>query len=89
MVKGSQKQMIVVKTAESDVFEEAYFVVRRNATAGRMDMLAEANKIIDSCGVKGKKRPKIDTKLLAIMLCSFVGGGAVGAMAVGFFNFFA
>lgn len=50
MLKGSQKQMIVVRTRDSRVFEEAYFVMRRGAERGadEMDMLWEANRIIES-----------------------------------------
>lgn len=51
MLKGSQKQMIVVRTRDSRVFEEAYFVMRRGAARGseeELDMLWEANRIIEA-----------------------------------------
>jgi len=87
MVKGAQKQMVVIKTADSQVFEEAYFVVRRGAGTGQMDMLAEANRIIESCGIGSKSKPKIDFRQWMFALCSFVGGGTVGALIVGFIFF--
>ena len=51
MVKGAQKQMVVVKINDSEVFEEAYFMLRRGAGGARMDMLAEANRIVEESGV--------------------------------------
>ena len=87
MVRGAQKQMVVIKTQDSAVFEEAYFVVRRNAGTGRMDMLAEANRIIDSCGANRKPRQRFNVRLLVISLCCFVGGGAIGATVVGLMTF--
>lgn len=50
MLRGAQKQMIVVRTRNSRVFEEAYFVVRRGRTTPpvcKEDMLWEANRIIE------------------------------------------
>ena len=50
MLRGAQKQMIVVRTRNSRVFEEAYFVVRRGKTMPpvcKEDMLWEANRIIE------------------------------------------
>lgn len=49
MLRGAQKQMIVIRTRNSRLFEEAYFVVRRQRTGqvpGKEDMLWEANRII-------------------------------------------
>ena len=49
MIKGAQKQMIVVRTGDSRYFDEAYFVLRREIKAhrgSRNDMLTEANRII-------------------------------------------
>ena len=49
MIKGAQKRMIVVKTGDSAVFEEAYFVMRSDEMAeGKTDkdMISEADRII-------------------------------------------
>ncbi len=51
MLRGAQKQMIVVRTHGNRVFEEAYFVMRRDAVQAKPDegdMLREANRIIES-----------------------------------------
>ena len=48
MIRGAQKKMIVIRTHDSRVFEEAYFVMRRDTDipAGDSDMLSEADRII-------------------------------------------
>ncbi len=51
MLRGAQKQMIVVRTHGNRVFEEAYFVIRRGAAethTNEGDMLREANRIIEA-----------------------------------------
>ena len=51
MLRGAQKQMIVVRTHSSRVFEEACFVIRRGAVQADADegeMLREANRIIEN-----------------------------------------
>ena len=56
MLKGCQKQMIVLQTQESSLFETAFFVLRREgASVAADDMLAEANRII-GLGVTVKRR---------------------------------
>ena len=50
MIKGAQKQMIVVRTGNSRFFDEAYFVLRReigNERKIRRDILHEANRILE------------------------------------------
>ena len=99
MLRGSQKRMIVVRTRDSRVFEEAYFVMRRgaektgvrNADADELDMLWEANRILESslpkasgtlpspvraAAVKGK--PPL--RLLWFALGTLFGGGLAGLL---------
>lgn len=52
MMKGTQKQMVVVKTVGNRYYEEAHFVLRDGqhlADEARTTMLAEANRILDEC----------------------------------------
>ena len=77
MVKGAQKQMIVVKTTDSRYFDEAYFVLRREVKRGRgvgRDMLSEANKILEECGAARGKGRCVPRVLL------FFGGLLCGAL---------
>ena len=89
MLRGTQKHMIVVRTRNSPLFEEAYFVMRRDADrleADRPDMLWEANRIIEGslpCSREdGRRRipwDRIGHGLWFVMGCLF-GGGAVGIL---------
>ena len=83
MVKGAQKQMVVLKINDSEVFEEAYFVVRRGAGNIRMDMLSEANRIVEECGVRRKKNMKVSIRSLVFAVASFLAGSVIGAILVG------
>ena len=77
MLRGCQKQMIVLQTEESSVFESAFFVLRReNPPVGVDDMLAEANRIIGE-GVRKipKKRGLLRGPLL-VLLGAVLGAGA-------------
>ena len=50
MVKGTQKQMVVLRTHDSRYYEEAYFVLRdgcRTRGESESTMMAEANRILD------------------------------------------
>ena len=59
MLRGARKNMIVVRTRDSRVFEEAYFVMRRDNSLSAMDeadMLWEANRILENAlPANGKK----------------------------------
>ena len=52
MIKGCQREMVVLQTRESPLFESAYFVLRRGraSVAPARDMLAEADRLLASGG---------------------------------------
>lgn len=83
MVKGAQKRMVVVKINDSEVFEEAYFVVRRGVGGAKMDMLSEANRIVEASGIR-RKRCNIQSAraIIAALICFFTGS-VIGAALVG------
>lgn len=78
MIKGAQKQMIVIRTGESRYFDEAYFVLRRDVTPDpklRNDMLLEANRILRERAV-----PNTGGRWRAFRRWTlFLGGGICGA----------
>lgn len=85
MIKGAQKQMIVLRTGDSHYFDEAYFVLRRELHANRCskDMLREANRILEEnalsdTGERGNGRPKAGRRRLMSLLW-FLLGLALGA----------
>lgn len=78
MLRGCQKQMIVLQTEESSVFESAFFVLRReNPPVGVDDMLAEANRIIGiGTWTVPKKRQTLRGSLL-VLLGALLGAGVL------------
>ncbi len=79
MLKGAQKRMVVVKTADSRIFEEAYFVVRNEPEVSGEDMVGEANRIIESCTGRRRERLKKANAAVIVPLCAFMGGSLVGS----------
>ena len=77
MIKGAQKQMIVVRTEDSLYFDEAYFVLRREIgekSASRRDIITEANRILEesgetSCRRTGMKKRRGAVWFLLGILC--------------------
>ena len=94
MLRGAEKRMIVVRTRDSRMFEEAYFVVRPEADRGvkdETDMLWEANRILASQINGGKEdislredpslpRFGLLQGLIWFTLGLFTGGGALGLL---------
>lgn len=59
MLKGCQREMIVVHTQKSKVFEHAYFVLRRECrTLQHSDILGEANRLVESVLSSGVGRKR-------------------------------
>ena len=51
MIKGCQKKMVVVRNIASDLFDEAYFIMKdddRTLPAGRDEMMTEADRIVSA-----------------------------------------
>ena len=60
MLKGTQKRILQIKSPNSALFEEAYFVLKKeNATVQGKDMVSEATRIIrQSAGQHTPEAPK-------------------------------
>ena len=95
MLRGAEKRMIVVRTRDSRLFEEAYFVVRPEADKPRFeesDMLLEANRLLENSmtGARAERgaRELLSGRggflggLLRFTLGLLTGGGAVGLLWV-------
>lgn len=80
MLRGCKRNMIVLRGTGSDLFEEAYFVVKEEAEKrSASDMLAEAERIID------KSRPmqsKPSKKAIALSLFTFLVGALCGVFSL-------
>jgi hypothetical protein len=81
MIKGCQREMIVMQTQDSTLFESAYFILRRQKLPpGKQDMVAEANRIIGAGSgyLAAKRKGKHRLWLFAL-------GFACGALLAAFF----
>ena len=83
MLKGAQKRMIVVKTADSRIFEEAYFVVKTNYDCEELDVVAEAERIVDAAMLRGKGKKRADggNRNLLFGIVGMIVGAVVGVLA--------
>ena len=81
MLKGAQKRMYVVKLGQDSMFEEAYFVLKRDRVAvGGNDMISEATRIItQSTGQENAKKAsgKWIWHVLIGFACGLVTGGGL------------
>ena len=87
MIKGSRRELIVLRTGESRYFDEAYFVLRREIEVGarcRTDILREANRILEENVPKpsGRQRGRLGSALWFVV---GVISGAAFALAFVFF----
>ena len=74
MVKGCQREMILMQTKDSATFECAYFVLRKGREyQPQEDMVAEANRILAREQGRRKRRGGWRSVLL------FLGGVVLGA----------
>ena len=79
MIKGAQKQLIVVRTQGNPYFDEAYFVLRREIEAQKhkkSDILKEANRILEEhtlVSAPKKKSKRFLWWFLAGLLCGGLG----------------
>ena len=87
MVRGCQRKVIFLKNTESKIFSEAYFIVDDKAQeASEVDMVREANRIIDEnlahTTVNGERRRGVGRILGAMLrgIPAFLIGAGVAAV---------
>ena len=84
MVKGINKQMVVLRLDKNSMYEGACFILKNEAKAkseADKDMLAEANRIVAGMDMAKRKRGRAP-RLKRFFLCTaFLLAGA----ALGFF----
>lgn len=84
-MKGCQKKMIMLKNTGSDIFDEAYFILKdKEARVGKVsesEMIREANRIVNENLISGYFRKEgartRDKMLLARVFLGGFGGGAL------------
>ena len=83
MIKGAQKQMIVVRTTDSRYFDEAYFVLRREIRPHRgvkNDMLWEADRILQQTQQDSKRQGRKICRGLLFFLLGILCGGVAAVL---------
>ena len=81
MIKGCHKRIIFLKSTGSELFEEAYFIMKPRATEMKeSDVVSEATKIVNSFeerrSFQAKKRGK------GRWLIPFLSGTILGSLLV-------
>lgn len=83
MVRGCEKRIYHVKNPESEIFDEAYLVLRRQSgskAASPREIELEAKRIVmGAAGEKGNTDPKIKSEKLR----AFLAGAALSAAVIG------
>ena len=85
MIKGVNKNIIVVDPPKKSSFEKIFFIVKvKSATDGSRDMITEANRLIgDSLSQRGGARKMSRAKGIGIFICgALFGGAAVGLVTL-------
>lgn len=84
-MKGCQKKIIMLKNTDSDIFDEAYFILKDNRETtekvSETEMIKEANRIVNDNLISGyfhKTAAKRTDKLLLVR--TFIGGFGGGAL---------
>ena len=82
VIRGAQKQMIVIRTGDSRYFDEAYFVLRNKVRTGKdaeREMIREANRILRESEPDASLPPKRCAKAFILFLTGILCGGLVAA----------
>lgn len=86
MLKGCKKQMIVLRGTGSEIFDEAYFVLKNGVNAETCGgaMLTEANRIVEEnrTGVKKAARPLDAMKSALFFVCGTLLGAGIALLSV-------
>lgn len=77
MIKGCHKSVVFLKDTGSELFDEAYFVVKPNTKCQRaQDIVTEASRLASGfCEEKARKHIKLP-------IFTFIIGGVLGAVIV-------
>ncbi|MBQ9112751.1 MAG: hypothetical protein IJY08_04135 [Clostridia bacterium] len=83
MLKGINRNVIVVRTDRKSRFEAVYFVLKKGGAADKADMVKEANRIISESGMTDRpRRRKVKTALCLICAALLGASAGVGACLV-------
>ncbi len=91
MVKGCQRQIVLLRGTGSELFEEAYFILKpEKANLPQARMITEANRIIEENTLRGKRqanfRGRRPGERLLFFLLGLLSGGIFWGMLWLFFG---
>lgn len=66
MLKGIEKQVIVLNKTDSKIFEQAIFILKENKDFSRIDLLKECEKIISENDNKKSKKNTLKNKFIVV-----------------------
>ena len=75
MLKGINKNVIMVKTDAESRFEAIYFVVRKARAGERADIVKEANRIISESGASCRAPRRSLRTAASILGAALIGAG--------------
>ena len=79
MLKGINKNVIVVKTGAKSRFEAVYFVLKKGSASAKADIIKEANKIIrESVTTERSRRARLGARTVLLAILGAILGAAVG-----------
>ena len=82
MLKGINKNVIVVRTDRKSRFEAAYFVLRRGVPFEKNDVLKEANRIIRDSGLSERAKRQKNIRRIVILCFLSMALGIAAASAL-------
>ena len=84
MVKGIQREMVMVRTAESELFEMAYFILRSDTEKkyAPKSIIYEANSIVSAVCADGACEKEKRKRQRRAGTLWFAAGALAGALAV-------
>ncbi len=91
MIKGIQRNMVVLKNTGSPIFEEAYFILRERpgTETGKNDMVSEASRIIAANMISpekliAEKSQKARERFIRLLIFALgaISGGMLSALVV-------
>ena len=79
MLKGINKNVIVVKTGSKSRFEAVYFVLKKGSASPKADIIKEANRIIrDSVTTERSRRVRLGARSVLLAVLGALLGAAAG-----------
>ncbi len=78
MLKGINRRVVIMKNTGSELFDEAYFLIKENALKSKSRSVIEAKKLLRE--LEGVKEKKFRFSSIGIFLAGCVAGIIVGIL---------